>query len=56
MDDSAYNEWFEDVKERIKVIQDEYLDNYHKDREGSVNMLKIINALITNLDNNKKKK
>jgi hypothetical protein len=46
----AYEEWLDGVKERIKTIQDEYLDNYSKDKEGSTNMLKVLGALIENLE------
>jgi hypothetical protein len=46
----AYEEWLVGVKERIKVIQDEYLDNYSKDKEGSTNMLKVLRALVENLE------
>jgi hypothetical protein len=46
----AYDIWLDGVKERIKVIQDEYLDNYSKDKEGSTNMLKVLGALIENLE------
>jgi hypothetical protein len=46
----TYEEWLDGVKERIKVIQDEYLDNYSKDKEGSTNMLKVLGALIKNLE------
>lgn len=46
----AYEEWLIGVKKRIKEIQDEYLDNYSKDKEGSTNMLKVLGALIENLE------
>lgn len=46
----AYEEWLVGVRKRIKEIQDEYLDNYSKDKEGSTNMLKVLEALIRNLE------
>lgn len=46
----AYEEWLIGVRQRIKEIQDEYLDNYSKDKEGSTNMLKVLGALIENLE------
>ena len=46
----AYEEWLEGAKKRVKEIQDEYLDNYYKDKEGSTNMLKVLEALIANLE------
>lgn len=46
----AYEEWLIGVRRRIKEIQDEYLDNYSKDKEGSTNMLKVLEALIQNLE------
>lgn len=46
----AYDQWLIGAKERVKKIQDEYLDNYPKDKEGSTNMLKILEALMSNLE------
>lgn len=46
----AYDQWLIGATKRVKEIQDEYLDNYHKDKEGSTNMLKILEALMSNLE------
>jgi hypothetical protein len=46
----TYEEWLIGVRQRIKDIQDEYLDNYSKDKKGSTNMLKVLGTLIENLE------
>lgn len=43
---SSSRDWAESVLQRIKQIQDEYLDYYNTDKKEATNMLKVLNKLV----------
>lgn len=43
-------EWSGDCLERIKKMQDEFLDRYYSEKKDSTLMLKILNDLVAQLE------